>query len=130
MRGAIRCDVGAIWAPAGPNFLPVACPSSLPPRIIDAMPRTTHGLYQMRRTLTKLTTRRVDGRSGVAVAVRRWKADVAADLGGSLSRAQETILESAAQKLILRDSLSDFLMRLPSLVTKKRQAVAVLRDYM
>ena len=55
---------------------------------------------------------------------------MAADLGGDLSRAQETILESAAQKLILRDSLSDFLMRLPSLVTKKRQAVAVLRDYM
>jgi len=80
--------------------------------------------------MTRLGTKRLDGRSAVAVAARRWKAEVAADLGGDLSRAQETILESAAQKLILRDSLSDFLMRLPSLVTKKRQAVAVLRDYM
>ena len=40
------------------------------------------------------------------------------------------ILESAGQKLVLRDSLSDFLMRLPALVTRKRQAVAVLRDYL
>jgi len=92
--------------------------------------RTTHGLATLRKAVTKLGTKRLDGRSGVAVAVRRWKADVAADLGGSLSRAQETILEAAAQKLIIRDSLSDFLMRLPSLVTRKRQAVAVLRDYL
>src|SRR5438876_1277772 len=130
MRGAIRGDVGAICAPAGHNFLPVACRLVRPPRIMDAMPRTTHGLYQMRRALTKLTTRRLDGRSAVAVAARRWKADVTADLGGSLSRAQETILEAAAQKLIIRDSLSDFLMRLPSLVTRKRQAVPVLQSYL
>jgi len=92
--------------------------------------RTTHGLTTLRKAVTRLGTRRLDGRSAVAVAARRWKADVAADLGGSLSRAQETILESAAQKLIIRDSLSDFLMRLPSLVTKKRQAVAVLGTYL
>src|SRR5207237_1264922 len=90
----------------------------------------THGLTTLRKAVTRLGTRRLDGRSAVAVAARRWKGEVAADLGGALSRAQETILEAAAQKLILRDSLSDFLMRLPSLVTRKRQAVAVLRDYL
>ena len=84
----------------------------------------------MRKAVTRLGTRRLDGRSAVAVAARRWKEDVRRDLGGDLSRAAETILESAAQKLIIRDSLSDFLMRLPSLVTRKRQAVAVLRDYL
>lgn len=35
----------------------------------------------------------------IAVAVRSFKAHVSADLGGNLSRAQEVILESAAQKL-------------------------------
>ena len=36
----------------------------------------THGLDPLRRTLRALTTRRLDGRSALAVAVRRWKEDV------------------------------------------------------
>jgi hypothetical protein len=36
-------------------------------------------------------------RQALAVAVRRRKEDVRRDLGGDLSRAQETILEAAAQ---------------------------------
>ena len=60
------------------------------------MRRTTHGLHTMRRAITTLTTPRPDGRSAVAVAVRRWKEDVRADLGGDLTRAQETILEAVA----------------------------------
>src|SRR5438309_1803622 len=35
----------------------------------------------MRRTLRALTTKRLDGRSALAVAVRNWKADVRADRG-------------------------------------------------
>ena len=54
--------------------------------------KPTHGAAIMRRTLRALTTRRLDGRSAIAVAVRRWKADVTADLGGNVSRAQQTIL--------------------------------------
>jgi hypothetical protein len=34
----------------------------------------------------------------VAVAVRTWKADIRRDLGGHLTRAQETTLEAAAAK--------------------------------
>jgi len=62
--------------------------------------------------VTALTTKRLDGRSAVAVAVRRWKEEVRQDRGGDLSRAQETILEGAAQKLIIRDSLADYISRL------------------
>ena len=40
-----------------------------------------HGLKTLRRAVTQLTTRRLDGRSAVAVAVRRWKEDVRSDLG-------------------------------------------------
>src|SRR5437870_531484 len=64
------------------------------------MPRTRHGLHAMRRRLTTLTTRRLDGRSAVAVAVRNWKAEVRADLGGDLTRAQETILEAAPRNWV------------------------------
>jgi hypothetical protein len=45
-----------------------------------------------------LTTRHLDGRSAIAVAVRRWKEDVRRDLGGDLTRAQESILELAAAR--------------------------------
>jgi hypothetical protein len=64
-----------------------------------------HGLTTLRRALTQLTTRRLDGRSAIAVAVRRWKEDVRRDLGGDLTRAQETILEAAAQAWVRRSDL-------------------------
>jgi len=73
----------------------------------------------MRRALATLTTRRLDGRSAIAVAVRRWKEDVRRDLGGDL-RAQETLLELAAQSWVIVSSLEDWIARQPSLVTKKR----------
>jgi hypothetical protein len=38
-----------------------------------------HGLKTLRRAVTTLTTKRLDGRS--AVAVRAWKADVAPSIG-------------------------------------------------
>src|SRR5215831_8902065 len=84
----------------------------------------------MRRTLRALTTERLDGRSSLAVAVKRWKADITADLAGDLSRAQQTVLEGAAQKLIIRDSLAAFIMRLPSLTTRKRTVVLVVHHFL
>ena len=86
----------------------------------------THGLYSMRRTLAVLTTRRLDGRSAVAVAVRRWKEDVRRDLGGDLTKAQETLLELAAQSWVIVSSLDDWISRQPSLVTKKRTLLPVV----
>jgi hypothetical protein len=80
----------------------------------------------MRRTLRALTTRRLDGRSALAVAVRRWKEDVRRDLGGDLTRAQETILELAAQAWVIVSSLDDWIARQPTLVTKKRRVLDVL----
>jgi hypothetical protein len=89
-------------------------------------PPRTHGLKTLRRAVTQLTTKRLDGRSAVAVAVRAWKADVRRDLGGNLSRAQETILEAVAQAWVILSSLDDYIARQPSLVTKKRRVVDVV----
>jgi hypothetical protein len=90
----------------------------------------THGLGTLKKSLTVLGTRRLDGRSTVAVAVRRWKEDVRRDRGGDLTRAQETILESAAQKLIIRDSLADFIARQPSLANRRRQVAPVVLSFL
>jgi hypothetical protein len=84
----------------------------------------------MRRTLRTLTTKRLDGRSALAVAVRRWKEDVRRDRGGDLTRAQETILDGAAQKLIIRDSLADYIARQPTLTTRKRQVLTVVVSFL
>jgi hypothetical protein len=84
----------------------------------------------MRRALSALTTRRLDGRSAIAVAVRRWEEDIRRDLGGDLSRAQETILETAAQAWVMLQALDDYLLRQPSLITKKRQVLPVVLQRM
>jgi hypothetical protein len=80
----------------------------------------------MRKTLRALTTRRLDGRSAIAVGVRRFKEDVRRDLGGDLTRAQETILEAAAQSWVIVSSIDDWIARQPSLVTKKRRLLDVV----
>jgi hypothetical protein len=87
---------------------------------------TTHGLTTIRRQLARLTTKRLDGRSRVAVAVKAWKGDIRADLGGNLSRAQETLLEVAAQTWVMLSSVDDWLARQPTLVTRKRQLIPAL----
>ena len=84
------------------------------------------GSRPLRRAVTQLTTRRLDGRSAVAVAIRTWKQDIRRDLGGDLTRAQETILETAAQSWVILASLDDWITRQPSLVTKKRQLLPVV----
>jgi len=82
-----------------------------------------HGLSKLRRSVTNLTTRRLDGRSALAVAVRRWKEDVRRDLGGDLTRAQESVLELAAQAWVIVSSLDDWIARQPSLVNARKKTL-------
>jgi hypothetical protein len=100
-------------------------PGRTPARSRPGRP-TKHGLTGMRKTLRTLTTRRLDGRSAIAVAVHRWKEDVTRDLGGDLSRAQETILEATAQAWMILAALDDYIARQPSLVSRKRQVLPVV----
>lgn len=77
--------------------------------------------------MTELGTKRLDQRSAVAVAARRFKAELTADLGGDPSRAQATLIEMAARTWIIVEALDDWLMRQPSLVLhRKRTVVPVL----
>jgi hypothetical protein len=92
--------------------------------------KPTHGYRGLRRALQTLTTGRLDGRSAIAQGVRRFKQEVRADLGGELTRAQETVLESAAQKLVLRDILAGFIFQQPRIVTRSRAAIPVVFHYL
>lgn len=108
-------DAGVGKAPASP-------PVERRPEWRKGRP-TTHGLKALRRTVSQLTTRRLDGRSAVAVAVRLFKADLRRDLGGDLTRAQETILELAAQTWVQVRVLDDWLSRQSSLVLARKKTV-------
>jgi hypothetical protein len=118
---------GAHSSPA-PEADPTSPSTRSPSRRKAAGKRTysRHGLTKLRKAVTELGTTKLDGRSRVAVAARRFKADLLADLGGNPSRAQETIAELAARQWVLLCSLDDWIARQPSLVTKKRTVLPVL----
>jgi hypothetical protein len=84
---------------------------------------TTHGLTAWRKTLAKLGTQRLDQRSAIAVAAKRFKADLVRDLGGDVSRQQETVIELAARTWIIIQSLDQWLMLQPSLVLARKRAL-------
>jgi len=85
--------------------------------------RQTHGLHTMRRALTKLTTQRLDGRSRVAVAVKRFRQDLVDDLGGDPSRAQLAVIETASRTWLMLTSVDDWLQRQPSIVNAKKKTL-------
>lgn len=124
-----RFDVTASVTAGEPEIPPGAC-GKHGGRREGAGRKPQHSLSRLRRTVTTLTTKRLDGRSKIAVAVRAWKNDIRRDLGGDLSRAQETILEAAAQSWVILSSLDDWIARQPSLVTRKRQLVPVVTQRM
>jgi hypothetical protein len=85
--------------------------------------RQTHGLHTMRRALTKLTTQGLDGRSRVAVAVKRFRQDLVDDLGGDPSRAQLAIVETASRTWLMLTSVDDWLQRQPSIVNARKKTL-------
>jgi hypothetical protein len=79
------------------------------------------------RELRDLVRRRVDGRSAVGVALRRFQRDLTDDLGGSPSRAQLAIIQTVSRTWLLLTSLDDWLSRQPSIVNvKKRQLLPIV----
>src|SRR5262245_8416566 len=52
----------------------------------------THGLTVLRRAVRALGTRKLDQRSAIAIAVKKWKAEITADFVVDLTQAQRTLL--------------------------------------
>jgi hypothetical protein len=70
-----------------------------------------------------LTLRRLDGRSAVAIAMKRFRDDLVGDLGGDPSRAQLAIVETAARTWLLLTSVDDWLQRQPSIVHGEKRTL-------
>lgn len=94
-------------------------------------PRRGPGVRELRQAVTKLTTRRLDQRSAIAIAVRNLRGDLTRDLGGDLSRQQELVVEDACAAWIYLQQYDDFLLRLPSLFNKKeKKAIPLVEQRM
>jgi hypothetical protein len=81
------------------------------------------GLYTLKRALIDLGSRAIDGRSSVGVALKRWKADLARDLGGEISTQQETLIELAARSKIILDSIDNWILAQPTLVNSRKKII-------
>jgi hypothetical protein len=77
----------------------------------------------MRRALRVLGSRRLDGRTAVAREVEAWKAAVRADLGGDLTRAQETLLDAAATTALLVSSIDAWIAQQPTVIAARKRAL-------
>jgi hypothetical protein len=102
-----------------------------------------HGFHTFKRTVLKLGRRAIDGRSGVAKALKHWRNELTADLGGwdSVSTAQACIIDLAVKQKFLLDSIDAWLLQQDTLISgrkksllpvvKERQAVAnALAEYL
>src|SRR5215468_2879870 len=81
----------------------------------------SHGLYSMKSAMVRLGSRAIDGRSEVGVALRKWRKDLIADLGGDVSVQQSAIIELAIKSKLMLDSVDAWLMLQPSLILKRKK---------
>lgn len=83
-----------------------------------------HGLNTLKKHLSKLGNRAIDGRSKAAVALRKWRQEIIEDLGGlDTVSAQETILDLACRTRLLLHSVDAWLFEQETLINKKKKMV-------
>ncbi len=84
-----------------------------------------HGLYALKRRLQVRGLEGIDKRSGAGRALAEWRRELLADLGGAdaLSAQQRAVVDVAAQKRLLVDSVGAWLLEHPKLVNGRRRAL-------
>jgi hypothetical protein len=84
-----------------------------------------HGLNSLKRAWSQLGNRMLDGRSPAAIAIRKWRAELIADLGGddAVSTQQLAIIDLAGKQKLLLDSIDTWLLSQPSLINARKRSV-------
>ena len=84
-----------------------------------------HGLSTLKKAWSQLGNRMLDGRSPAAVAIRKWRAELIADLGGieSVSTQQLAIIDLAGKQKLLLDSIDTWLLSQPTLINARKRSV-------
>ena len=96
--------------------------------ILAARPKATpnarkYGLNTLKKAFPQLGNRALDGRSQASVAIRKWRAELIADLGGddAVSTQQLAIVDLAGKQKLLLDSIDTWLLSQPSLINKRKR---------
>src|SRR5262245_54147621 len=84
-----------------------------------------HGLNSLKKAWSLLGNRMLDGRSQAAVAIRKWRGELIADLGGpdAVSTQQLAIIDLAGRQKLLLDSIDTWLLSQPSLINARKRSV-------
>jgi hypothetical protein len=77
----------------------------------------------MRKALARLGTRKLDGRSAVAVAVKEFKHALADSLGGNITPQQAEVIEIIARSKVLLDTVDDWLFQQPTLISRRTRGL-------
>ena len=87
-----------------------------------------HGFHTLKRAVLVLGKRAIDGRSAVAKALKRWRLELIADLGGqdNLSTQQYAIIDLACKSKFLLDSIDGWLLTQDTLIVGRRKAKTIM----
>ncbi len=88
-------------------------------------PHTKHGLTIMKEAFKQLGARALDNRTSVALALKRWRAEIITSLGGeeNVSAQRKTILDFAVRTKLMLDSVDAWLLTQGSLVNKRNRCL-------
>jgi hypothetical protein len=84
-----------------------------------------HGLNSMKKALSLLGSRAIDGRFKVSKELAKWRRDLIEDLGGeeNVSVQQQTLADLCVKNKLLLDSIDSWLLTQKTLVVAKRKAL-------
>jgi hypothetical protein len=84
-----------------------------------------HGLNTLRTALTTLGSRALDGRSALSYALKKWRRELIADLGGddAISTQQSALVDLAVKSKLLLDSIDAWLLTQDSLINKRKRSL-------
>ena len=76
-----------------------------------------HGLNTLKAAVTQLGSRVIPGNTKLGYALKKWRADLIADLGGAdaISTQQSALVDLAVKSKLLLDSIDAWLLTQPTL---------------
>src|SRR5229473_3048024 len=83
--------------------------------------RQSHGLYALRRAMTLLGGRGLDGRSSLAIEQKKWRDSLVRDLGADITTQQAALVDLACRSRLMLDSIDAWLLTQPSLIDKRHR---------
>jgi hypothetical protein len=84
-----------------------------------------HGLITMKRALSALGSRAIDGRFKVSKELAKWRRDLIEDLGGeeNISVQQQTLADLCVKSKLMLDSVDSWILTQKTLIVARRKSL-------